>query len=263
MTDKILVFIPCYNCAPQISRVLCQFDEKTAGYFSHILLLDNGSKDSTLESAMTAAHYLEGIPITIGKNRANYNLGGSHKIAFQYAAENGFTHVAVLHGDDQGNILDLLPILQDRKHQLYDACLGARFMPGARLFGYSFFRIAGNKAFNLIFTSGTRKIIKDLGSGLNIFGKAVIEDQQIVKYADDLRFNIYLLLGMLEKKLKIEYFPISWREDDQISNVKMASQALQTLHLLWLALSEKKQFWLNDHRTIRHPAYQFDVVYQS
>jgi hypothetical protein len=43
----------------------------------------------------------------------------------------------------------------------------------------------------------------------------------------------------------------------------MASQALQTLNLLWQALSERKQFWLNDHRTIRHPAYQFDVVYQS
>jgi glycosyltransferase involved in cell wall biosynthesis len=263
LTDKILVFIPCYNCAPQIPRVLRQFDEKTAGYFSEILLLDNGSKDGTLNSAMAAADCLEGIEITIGKNRANYNLGGSHKAAFQYAAENGFTHVAVLHGDDQGNILDLLPVLQDKKHQRHDACLGARFMPGAKLFGYSSFRILGNRVFNFIFTSGTRKSIKDLGSGLNIFGKAVIEDQQIVKYADDLRFNIYLLLGMLEKKLSIEYFPISWREDDQVSNVKMASQALQTLNLLWQALSERKKFWLNDHRTIRHPAYQFDVVYQS
>ncbi len=117
--------------------------------------------------------------------------------------------------------------------------------------------------FNFIFTSGTRKSIKDLGSGLNIFGKKVIEDQRIMNYADDLRFNVYLLLGMLDKKLSIEYFPISWREVDQVSNVKMTSQALQTLHLLWQSLTEKDRFWGNDHRTICHQAYEFDVVYKS
>lgn len=263
LSDKILVFIPCYNCASQIPRVLGQFDESAASYFSEILLLDNGSRDKTLDAAIDAARYVRGIQVTIGKNHANYNLGGSHKAAFQYASENGFSHVAVLHGDDQGNILDLLPVLRDGKHQLHDACLGARFMAGSRLLGYSAFRILGNRVFNLIFTSGTRTAIKDLGSGLNIFGQSVIQDQQVLKYADDLRFNIYLLLGMLDKKLSIEYFPISWREDDQVSNVRMTSQALQTLQLLWQSLTEKKQFWLNDHRAIRHQAYEFDVVYAS
>lgn len=263
MADKILVFIPCYNCALQIPRVLRQFDEKTAAYFAEILLLDNGSKDSTLESAVAAASYVEGTQLTIAKNRANYNLGGSHKAAFQYAAENDFSHVVVLHGDDQGSILDLLPVLENKKHQYRDACLGARFMPGSRLVGYSALRILGNRFFNFIFSSGTRQSIRDLGSGLNIFGRGVIDDQRVVNYADDLRFNIYLLLGMLDKKLRIEYFPISWREDDQVSNVKMTSQALQTLNLLWESLSEKKQFWSRDHRAVRHPAYEFDVVYKS
>lgn len=263
MPDKILVFIPCYNCGPQISRVLRQFDEKTAGYFSEILLLDNNSKDNTLNSAIDAARYVSNLRITIGKNRANYNLGGSHKVAFQYAAENNFSHVAVLHGDDQGSILDLLPVLKGKKHQLHDACLGARFMAGSKILGYSSFRIFGNLVFNFIFTSGTRTSIKDLGSGLNIFGRNVIEDGRINKYADDLRFNIYLLLGMLNKKLSIEYFPISWREEDQVSNVKMTSQALRTLHLLWQSKVKKNRFWMMDHRSIPHQVYEFDVVYRS
>lgn len=262
LSDRILVFIPCYNCAIQIPRVLAQFNENVSSHFSEILLLDNGSRDKTLESAIDAAGHVKGVGITIGKNHVNYNLGGSHKAAFQYAARNGFSHVAVLHGDDQGNILDLLPVLQAGKHQLHDACLGARFMPGSKLLGYSAFRILGNRIFNVIFTSGTRESIKDLGSGLNIFGQSVIQDKRIINYADDLRFNIYLLLGMLDKKLSIEYFPISWREDDQVSNVKMTSQALQTLQLLWQSLIEKRQFWLNDHRAIRHQAYEFDVVYK-
>lgn len=263
MSDRLLVFIPCYNCGAQISRVLNQFDKKTASYFSEILLLDNGSKDNTVSIATKAAKQVSGINITIGRNRENYNLGGSHKVAFQYAATNGFSHVVVLHGDDQGNILDLLPILTVGKHKLFDACLGSRFMKDSRLIGYSSFRIFGNHVFNQIFTLGTKMSVKDLGSGLNIFGKRVIEDPQVFNYADDLRFNVYLLLGMFEKKLNINYFPISWREDDQVSNVKMTSQALATLSLLGKSIAQKDKFLSEDHRSVRYKTYEFDVVYKS
>ena len=47
----------------------------------------------------------------------NYGLGGSHKVAFGYAAAHGYEHLVVLHGDDQGAIVDLLPILDVYKRQ--------------------------------------------------------------------------------------------------------------------------------------------------
>ena len=263
MSEKLLVFIPCYNCAQQIARVLRQFDEKTASYFSEILILDNGSKDNTVASAIEAAEQVGGLAVTVGKNHANYNLGGSHKAAFRYAIENDFSHVVVLHGDDQGNISDLLPVLERQDHHAQDACLGARFTSGSKLSGYSNFRIFGNKVFNLIFTIGSRSRVLDLGSGLNIFNRRVMEDDRMVKYADDLRFNIYLLLGMFQRGMKVEYFPISWREEDQISNVKMTSQALKTLELLWLSIADKHKFWEKDHRQVSRSEYRFDVVYQK
>ena len=263
MSDKILVFIPCYNCAPQISRVLRQFKDGNKAYFSEILILDNGSADKTILAAIEAAKHINGLHITIGQNRANYNLGGSHKAAFGYAVANGFTHVVVLHGDDQGSIQDLIPVLENAKHKLNDACLGARFMPKATLAGYSNFRIFGNRVFNFIFSVGTRKSVKDLGSGLNIFGERVFKDPKVMKYADDLRFNIYLLLGLFNNKFKIEYFPISWRENDQISNVKMASQAMKTLNLLVQSITSKKEFWNKDHRDVIHEVYEFEVIYKS
>ena len=263
MKDKILVFIPCYNCAPQITRVLNQFDKKNSSYFYEILVLDNGSKDNTVSAAIAAAKNVDNISVAIGKNQANYNLGGSHKAAFKYANANSFSHVAVLHGDDQGNINDLIPVIQRQSHHLQDACLGARFMSGSKLTGYSYFRTYGNRIFNLLFTLGTGNNIKDLGSGLNIFNTKVIENLNITQYADDLKFNVYLLLGMLEQQMKIEYFPISWREEDQISNVKMTSQAINTLQLLIESKARKKIFWEKDHRAIAHQDYKFDVVYRK
>lgn len=261
MPDKILVFIPCYNCAPQIRRVLRQFDGSTAGYFSELLVLDNGSRDDTLTAAVDAAREVQGAGITIGRNRGNYNLGGSHKVAFQYAVDNGFSHVAVLHGDDQGRILDLLPILTSGKHRLLDACLGARFMRGSKLSGYSRFRIFGNAVFNFLFSLRAAAPVKDLGSGLNIFGRRVIEDERVRHYANDLTFNIYLLLGLFDRKLRFEFFPISWREDDQISNVKMVSQALKTAGIAWRSLVDRKRLWSADPGA--GEARGFDVVYRA
>lgn len=39
-------------------------------------------------------------------------MGGSHKVAFNYAIENNFDYIIVLHGDDQGSISDMIPVLK-------------------------------------------------------------------------------------------------------------------------------------------------------
>lgn len=261
MSDRILVFIPCYNCALQIPRVLAQFNSVAARYVETILVLDNGSKDGTREAAIAAARTMPALDIKVARNRNNVNLGGSHKAAFAYALEHGYTHVIVLHGDDQGNILDMLPVLDRGDHRRLDACLGARFARGSKLVGYSAFRIFGNRVFNTIFTLALRRRVLDLGAGLNIFGVRVMRSRYLQNYADDLRFNVYLLMGMFHDGLEAEFFPISWREDDQISNVKMTSQAVNTLRMLRDRIFSSRAFWQADHREVKHAEYKFDVLY--
>jgi glycosyltransferase involved in cell wall biosynthesis len=260
MADRILVFIPCYNCESQIGRVLAQFSPDIGRYFTEILVLDNGSKDGTLEAAKAAIRTVHAPKVTIGRNRANYNLGGSHKAAFAYAKQNNYSHVVVLHGDDQGDIGDLLPILNQGLHNQFDACLGSRFMPESKLIGYSAFRIFGNYVFNALFSIGTLFTVADLGSGLNIFAATLFNDPAVLKFSDDLRFNIYLLLTGIDQKRKLRFFPISWREDDQVSNVKMTSQALKTLGILGDYVFRRTRFRTHDHRDVAHPSYEFDVV---
>jgi dolichol-phosphate mannosyltransferase len=259
-TDRILVLIPCYNCENQVGRVLGQFAGDAGHVVEQVLVLDNQSRDGTIQAARDHASSVRGARVVVGRNKDNYNLGGSHKAAFAYAREQGFTHVVTLHGDDQGRIDDLLPILAAGRHRTHDACLGSRFGKGARLENYSRFRIFGNHVFNALFSAGAMTRITDLGSGLNIFGERVFNDPHVHHWSDDLRFNVYLLLGMIEQKMRIEYFPISWREDDQVSNVKMTSQALKTLDILRDYTLQRKHFMTADHRAVPHQRYAFDVV---
>jgi len=260
MADKILVFIPAYNCQPQIGRVLGQFSGSVARHFEEILVLDNGSKDGTVEAATAAATEAEVPRVVIARNQDNYNLGGSHKSAYGYAVEHGFTHVVTLHGDDQGDIRDLEPVLRAGLHNRYDACMGARFTKGARLEGYSTFRIFGNYAFNLVFSLAARRWITDLGSGLNLLARSAFSDPALKRLPDDLYFNPYLLMDMFGRGNQVLFFPISWREDDQVSNVKMVSQALKTLGAAKNYALSRRRFRAEDYRSVKRDTYRFDVL---
>lgn len=259
--DKILVFIPMYNCEKQIKRVLEKLVNKKRDWISEIIVVNNISTDNG-ETVVKEfiANQKEGAPIKLLRNENNYGLGGSHKVGFQYAVKNGFDYVVVLHGDDQGNIDDLEPVIQSKEYQKYDCMLGSRFEKSSKLIGYSKFRIFGNKVFNLIFTVGLAKKISDLGSGLNMYHVPMLKDEFYLKYPDNLTFNCYMLLAAKQYKHNIKFFPITWREEDQVSNVKMVSQATNTLKLVITYVFRRKKYLEKEHREKTYETYQSNEI---
>jgi glycosyltransferase involved in cell wall biosynthesis len=252
--------IPCYNCERQIGRVLAQFRDVPSNTFEEILVLDNGSRDGTVRAAIDALPSITNSRILVARNRENYNLGGSHKATFAYADARAFTHVVVLHGDDQGRIRDVLPLLASGAHRVHDACLGARFMEGSSIEGYSAVRRIGNRVFNLIFQVVLRRQVSDLGSGLNVFGRGVFARELTTHLPDDLYFNPYLLVTLVDRRLRVTFFPISWREDDQVSNVRMASQALRTLGAAREYAMNRRFLRTGEHRRVPRDEYVFDII---
>ena len=132
MNDKVLLFIPGYNCEKQIIRVLNQIDEDVQKYINKIIFINNRSTDNTEKAVLNYKKEHPNLPLSVLRNDDNYNLGGSHKVAFDYGINNEFDYVIVLHGDDQGNIKDLLPILESGEYKKYDCMLGARCMKCSR-----------------------------------------------------------------------------------------------------------------------------------
>jgi glycosyltransferase involved in cell wall biosynthesis len=261
--NKILVFIPVYNCEKQISRVLNQFDQKVSKYITEVLVVNNRSTDNSENVAINQAANLLNIKITIIRNCDNYGLGGSHKAAFNYAIENEFDHLVVLHGDDQGSIQDLLPYLESGEYKKYDCFLGARFHKSSKLIGYSKFRTFGNYVYNLLFSLVSGKKIYDLGSGLNCYNVRILKDPFYKMFPDDLTFNYCMILASVYYKHSIQFFPLSWREDDQISNVKMTKQAVKVLGLMASYAINKKDFVNCEFRFKKIDSYDSQFVYSN
>ena len=231
MSLRILLFIPMYNCERQIVRVLGRIDSKAAELISQVLVVDNGSCDGSIAAAAAALDRLP-VPGLVLRNDHNYNLGGSHKVAFAHAIAGGFDHVVVLHGDDQADIGDVVPLLSAGRHREVDCLLGSRFSRGSRRTGYSWFRSGGNLVFNSLFSLAAGRLLVDLGSGLNVFAVEWLRPRFWAGLADDLTFNNHLLLAMIQRRAQFAFFPISWRDEDQISNVRLFRQAWRTLEIV-------------------------------
>lgn len=260
--DKILLFIPMYNCEKQIIRVLKQLKKEVCKYLSEVIIVNNRSTDHGEEEIIKYLNHTSlSIPVSLLRNDLNYGLGGSHKVAFDYAITHHFDYIIVLHGDDQGDIVNILPYLKNKKYQRYDCFLGARFMKGSQLQGYSKFRTFGNRIYDFLFTVGTGKKIYDLGSGLNLYRVEILKNRFYLKYKDNLMFNYCMILGSSYYQHKIHFFPILWREEDQISNVKMINQAIVVLQLLLNYVFHKKRFVLSEHRNKIIDSYTAKVVF--
>ena len=240
---RLLLFIPAFNCARQVVRVLDQLEPRVMAHIQRVLLIDNRSTDGTVEAVLKWAGQNPGLPLLLLRNDSNYSLGGSHKVAFDHALQNDFTHVLVLHGDDQADIRDLLPWLEDGRALEGDAFLGSRFARGSRLPGYSWFRILGNLVFNSLVSLVAGRRLTDLGSGLNLFRMSPLAGRSYLSFPDNLNFNVYLLLYLVHTRARFEFFPISWREEDQISNVRFVRQSLEILSVcLRYRLNRQKLF---------------------
>lgn len=257
--NKVLLFIPAYNCEKQIVRVLGQLDAGVMRRISQVIVVNNLSTDGTEEAVKRFIALHPDIPVKLLRNRENYGLGGSHKVAFSYAKEYGFDYVMVLHGDDQGDIHDMMPVLRRGIHKKHDCVLGARFMRGSRLEGYSAFRTFGNIVYDFLFAAVVGKRIFDLGSGLNIYKVSMLREDFYEKFPDNLMFNYCMILASKYYSHDIYFYPISWREDDQVSNVKMFHQAVTVLKMLKAFLEESETI-RGEYRDKPIEAYEADVI---
>jgi hypothetical protein len=267
---KIFLLIPAYCCEKQIGRVIAQIDNEIAPWIGEIAIIDNCSPDDTVLSACSAFVNLESlanhysITFTILQNYENVNLGGSHKSGFSYARIRGYEHVIVLHGDDQANLLDLLPELKSGRYRNYHAILGSRFMKNSHLQGYGVIRFIGNFIFLVLFTIFTGKRTLDMGSGLNLYGPEIINSEDYMFAADNLTFHCYFLLKMYSNQRNLRFFPITWREEDQKSNARLISQAWEIFTILLSYMFQRRRFLSRYFGTFRNlKDYKCIIVHQK
>ena len=77
MPDRILLFIPAYNCEKQVPRVLDQLlDPEVSGFVSGCIVVNNRSTDDTEAAVLSWMTKHPSKPVRLLRNNENYGLGG-------------------------------------------------------------------------------------------------------------------------------------------------------------------------------------------
>jgi phosphopentomutase len=80
------------------------------------------------------------------------------------------------------------------------------------------------------------------------------------KYPDNLTFNYCMVMALHCYRQNALFFPISWREDDQVSNVKLFSQAKKVFVMLTSYMFMRKRFLGRDLRDTPRSNYTAQIV---
>jgi hypothetical protein len=121
----------------------------------------------------------------------------------------------------------------------------------------------GNRALNVVCSVINLRRVDDLIAGINCFKISFFKDHFFLKFPDNLTFDAHVLLYAFNKKAKVVYVPITWREEDQISNAKVVTQAIIILKLFFRYLMKgEKVFEENASGRPVGFEYSSEIVYQ-
>lgn len=122
---KVVVTMPAYNAARTLIKVFDEIDKNVA---SEIILVDDCSKDDTVEVASR-------LPIKVIKHPHNVGYGGNQKTCYSEALRDGADIVIMLHPDYQYDPRKVPEIIAPILAGEADIVLGSRFIGGGALKG--------------------------------------------------------------------------------------------------------------------------------
>jgi glycosyltransferase involved in cell wall biosynthesis len=162
---KILVIIPAYNEAANIERVINGIWRNTPDV--DILIVNDGSRDSTANIARAAGAHVISHPFNMG-------YGAACQTGFKYAYRKGYDYLVQMDGDGQHEpacIPDLLNAICDPN---VDVVLGSRWLGMAEYNG-PLLRKFGKFFFGFLAGLITKHKVTDPTTGFQALTKSVIQ----------------------------------------------------------------------------------------
>ena len=88
----------------------------------------------------------------------------------------------------------------------------------------------------------------------------MLKSKFYLNFPNGLTFNYYLLFYTVAKKLSFKFFPLSWCEDDQVSNLNLFNHVKEWLGVIFIFLFKRKVFMRG---TEEKREYNYEIYYDS
>jgi hypothetical protein len=195
----ILVCIPAYEEAASLPAVIAEVPTEVAGLKTHILVIDDGSRDGTAEVARSLGAHVVSHPVNSGQ-------GAALQTGYLVAERLGVEVVVTLDADGQHDPAQMVRLIEPIVRDEADFVVGSRRMGEHE--SESMARNAGITVFtrliNLI--GGTQ--VSDIANGYRAIRAGRLAE---IAFTEDQFHNPELLLGAARAGLRVLDVPVTIR----------------------------------------------------
>ena len=195
---KVIITIPAYNEAESIGKVVSDIKKNmdNSKYKYSILVIDDGSKDGTAETARKNGAIVYSHP-------HNYGLAETFRTGISKCLESGADIIVHMDADGQYKADEITKLIELIEKKEADLVLGSRFK--GTIEEMPLVKRLGNKAFSRVISSIINIRVSDCQTGFRAFTNEVAKKVNIIS---DHTYTQEQIIRAVREKFRIREVPV-------------------------------------------------------
>jgi glycosyltransferase involved in cell wall biosynthesis len=234
-TGSVVVVMPAYNAAQTLSYTLERMPE---GIVDRIILVDDGSRDTTVDAARAL-----GLAVIAHPHNAGY--GANQKTCYMEALRGDAHIIVMLHPDGQYDPAILTQIVEAVRSGRGDIVLGSRFLDprGPRAGGMPVWKRYANRLLTGIENRALGTDLSEFHTGYRAYSRRFLETVPFLRNSNDFVFDTQILFQAVAFGFRIAEVPVTTRYVPEASSVNLRVSivyGLKTLQVVGRYLLHKR-----------------------
>jgi glycosyltransferase involved in cell wall biosynthesis len=226
-TEKIVIVMPAYNAARTIEET---FRAIPQGYYDEIVVVDDHSRDDTVDRAL--ALNLKAI-----RHPHNVGYGGNQKTCYMEALRDGATIVVMLHPDGQYDPAIIPEMIRPIRERRADMVLGSRMLVpgGAKRGGMPLWKRIANRFLTTLENLAMGQRFTECHTGYRAYSRRFLETVPFLRNSNDFVFDTEVIFQAVHFGLPVVEVPVASRYFEDASSVGFRTGVVYGLGTLWTA----------------------------
>lgn len=226
-TCKIVIVLPAYNAARTLMRTLAEIPPE---YARHVILVDDASRDNTVEIARAAG-------LTVFQHEKNRGYGGNQKTCYREALAIGADIVVMLHPDHQYDAKVIPNMIAPILANDADAVFGSRMLGGKPLEGgMPRWKYIANVLLTALANVVFGRYLTEIHSGFRAYSRKYLETVRFEENSDDFIFDTEIIAQGMNCNLSFKEVPIVTRYFAEASSINFRRSVVYGCGILGVLL---------------------------
>jgi glycosyltransferase involved in cell wall biosynthesis len=241
---KVVAVMPAYNAESTLAATLA---DVPAGSVDDVILVDDGSKDRTVQVARE-------MGLTVIEHPKNRGYGGNQKTCYRQALDRGADVIVMIHPDYQYDSRVIPHAVGIIELGICDIVLGSRIRSRQEALagGMPKYKYISNRFLTAVENFALGQNLGDFHSGFRVYRREVLERVPFERNSDDFVFDTQFLVQAVRLGFRLGDIPVPVRYFPEASSINFKRSVKYGVSTLGVVA----QFWLDRLKIYRSRLFE-------